>query len=81
MDIDINKMYTTAKKLYKNVHVKIIVDRITIEQKVKGCYRDSFDIEIDTYNRKITAGRKLRKSDYDKLQNILPDIGWYYPAK
>ena len=30
MNIDINKMYLAAKKLYKNVHVNIIIDGIRI---------------------------------------------------
>ena len=81
MNIDIDKMYATAQILYKNVHVQMVLHGIRIEQKVKDCFRDSYNIEIDVYNREITCGRKLRKSDYDKLQVILPDIGWIYPEK
>ena len=81
MNVDIDEMYATAKILYKNVHVQITVGGIRIEQKVKDCCRDSYNIEIDAYNREITCGRKLRKSDYEKLQVILPDIGWTYPEK
>ena len=80
-NIDIEKMYVIANSLYKREHVKKTVAGLAIEQIVKGCYRDSFWITINIFRCKIEADRKLNKSDFSKLDQILKDsgCGWYYP--